>query len=308
MANTFRELAVRSESGDLINELTENNNILATIPMAVANKGIQNVAKKMSSVTGAQVVDMDQALPTVDANGELITTDVTYIAGQQEVGKNQAELMGGASVYFNEYSDVIMEETGNNIEKSFIYNTVKPFALENTNRQNAGGSNSGSMYSMVCVRYDKHNTGLYSEVSPGAGLNFEIMPLSSGGVYLNSSNIAVYGQLMTTNIGFQFVDSRNASYISNIDLVADSETVTGFTAMPTEIQMDEMLLQSRAEGGNSFIYMHPRVKNALHAYKGEKLQLQVFDENYKRSFDMWEGVRIITSFNMLQTEATESFA
>ena len=50
MPNTMTELAVRSETGDLINELTERNPILATVPFRAANKGIQNVAKKLESV------------------------------------------------------------------------------------------------------------------------------------------------------------------------------------------------------------------------------------------------------------------
>ena len=62
MPNTMTELAVRSETGDLINQLTERNPILATVPFRAANKGIQNVAKKLESVTGAQVVDMDQII------------------------------------------------------------------------------------------------------------------------------------------------------------------------------------------------------------------------------------------------------
>ncbi len=306
--NTMRELAVRSNTGDLINELVEENPILATIPFKATNAGVQNVAKKMTDITGAQVVDMDAPLPQVSANGELVYTDVSYVSGEQTVGFDEAKLYGGAGAYFSEYSEEIMTETGNNLEKSFVYNTLKPFAKDNGNKQNAGGTLADKEFSIVAVRYNKSNTGIYSETASGSGLSFEITPMNGGNVYKDGSNIPVYGQMMKTNLGFQFIDSRNVSYIANVDLTPDGTSDTGYKALPTEAQMDEMLLQIRANEGASFIYMHPKVKNALHVYKGEKMQLGVMDENYKRSFDMWEGVKIVTSFNMLTTEAVESFA
>ena len=86
MSNTMRELAIASVDGEMVNALTNGNPILGTLIIEEANRGIQNVAKKVSDVTGAQVVDMDEALPTVTANGELVYTDVSYLSGLQEVG------------------------------------------------------------------------------------------------------------------------------------------------------------------------------------------------------------------------------
>jgi hypothetical protein len=52
--------------------------------------------------------------------------------------------------------------------------------------------------------------------------------------------------------------------------------------------------------------MHPRVKNALNVYKGSALQMNVLDTDYNRVFDLWNKIRIVTSYNFLETEATIS--
>ena len=304
MAETFRQLAVRSEDTELINTLTETSPILGTMPVKLANKGIQNVEKKLKDIVGAKVVDMDAPLEQVSATGELITTDVSYIAGEQEVGKDQADIMGGPQAYFAEYMPEIIEDTGNNLEKSLIYNTLKPYALANGRTQDAGGTNSGNMYSMVCVKWSNANTGLYSEAAAGSGLSFEMTPLSGGNVYKNSENIAVYGQLMKTNIGFQLTNERNVSAIVNIDL---AQTTPGtYDALPSKLQIQKMIRDARADA-NSFIYCHPAVLDALQdEYMSNALRTSVNDEKYSFTFMEFNGVKIVTSFNFLETEATET--
>lgn len=304
---TMRELAVRSADGAMINALTEENPILATMIVDKANNGIQNVVKEMSEVTGAVLTDLDAPLATVSAKGELITTDVSVLAGKQEVGVDTAKLLGGPGKYFTEYMPVILEETGNNVEKSFIYNTVKPFGKENEKGINAGGTNDGNMYSMVCVRWQPmENTGLYSEELDGKGLNFDITPLYSGGIYENDAKIPSYGQMMKTNLGFQFVNPKYVSYIANIDL---ADNAGEYTALPTKRQIQDMIRGARATNGNSYIYCHPAVLDALaDEYMSEVLRVSVDDDKFKYTFVEWNGIKFVTSWNFLETEATEVFA
>ncbi|MCP5004927.1 MAG: hypothetical protein GY941_13460 [Planctomycetes bacterium] len=305
---TMRELAVRSADGAMVNTLTEENSILATMLVEKANNGIQNVTKKMSSVTGAKIVDLDAPIETVSAKGELVTTDVSVLAGKQEIGVDTANLLGGPANYFSEYMPTILEETGNNIEKSFIYNTVKPFGKTHSKGINAGGSNSGAMYSMVCIRWQPmENVALYSEDLEGSGLNFNITPLSNGGVYENANSIPSYGQLMKTNLGFQLVNPRYVSYIANIDLV---QTTPGtYDALPSKKQIQQLIRDARATNGNSYIYCHPAVLDALaDEYMSEVLRVNVNDDKFNYTFVEWNGIKFVTSWNFLETEATEVFA
>jgi hypothetical protein len=311
LKNLFREIAIKDapKQGVLVDSVTEESPILDMLPMTAASNGIQNVYEELKEIEGAQVVNLDEALPTVGADGEIKSVDLSVLGGIQEVGEDKAGKMGGPAAYFAGKMPAILSETGSNVEKSLINNSIKPYAKANGRMQDAGGVNGGNMFSIACVKWVQgETTGLYDPTGFGNGKLFDIAPLNGGNFYKDDNKVLVYGQRIKTYLGVQLANPRNVSAIANIDLVVDTESATGYEALPTEAQIDEMLLQARGNPANTFIYMHPKVKNALNVYKGSALETNVMDTDYNRTFDMWNGFRIITSYNFSMTETTEVFA
>lgn len=309
LKNLFREMAIKDapKQSVMVDAVTEESPILDMLPMQPASNGIQNVYEELKDIEGAQVVNFDEALPTVGADGEIKSVDLSVLGGIQEVGEDKAGKLGGAPAYFASKMPAILSNTGSNTEKSLIYNSIKPYAKANGKMQDAGGTNDGGMFSIACVKWVQgETTGLFDPTGFGSGKMFDITPLNGGNIYKDADGVLVYGQRIKTYLGIQLANPRNVSAIANIDLVANAGNPSGYEALPTEAQIDEMLLQARANPANTFIYMHPKVKNALNFYKGDALETNVMDTDYNRTFDMWNGFRIITSYNFSMTEATEA--
>jgi len=311
LKNLFREVAIKDAPKQevMVDSITEESPILDMLPMQAASNGLHNLYEDLKDIEGAKVVNLDEALPDIGADGEVKQIDLSVLGGSQEVGEDKAGKMGGPAAYFAGKMPAILSETGSNVETSLIYNSILPYAKENGRMQDAGGTNDGNMFSMCCVKWvPGETTGLYDPSGFGNGKLFDVAPLNGGNIYKDKDGVIVYGQRIKTYLGVQLVNPRNVSAIANIDLVIDTESATGYTALPTEAQIDTMITEARGNPANTFLYMHQKVKNALNGYKGSALETNVMDTDYNRTFDMWNGFRIITSYNFSENEATEVFA
>lgn len=310
----FRELAIEQapKQSVMIDAVTEDAPILAMIPMEPASNGFQNVYEEVKNIDGAQFVSLDDELPDIGMDGELRYVDLSVLGGKQFVGEDKAVKMGGAGAYFAKKMPSVLRETGANTERSILYNNIRTFAKTNDKLINAGGTNDGNMYSMLCVKWVAgETTGLYDTNGFGNGKVFDIMPINGGNAYeksVNGKDILGYGQRIKNYMGIQLANDRYVSGIANIDLTPDAGEATGFTALPTEQQIDELILKARGSSGNTFIYCHPAVLSALNVYKGDKLNMPVAEGNMNRLIAFWNDIMFVTSYNFLETEATEVFA
>jgi hypothetical protein len=309
--NTFRELAIATATKQSVevDALTEEAPIFSMIPMEAASDGIQNKYEELQEVDGAQVIDLDDAIPAVDANGEIKTEDLNQLAGIQEVGEDKLNVIGWTpGQYFDKKLPSILRVTGSNLEQSILYNNIRAYAKTNSKLQDAGGTNSGAMYSMLCVKWVAgETTGLFNPSGWGNGKMFNFQQLNGGSLHrLSDGQTIGYAQRMKMHIGIQLANPRYVSGIANVDLVSSTSTESGRVALPTEEQIDDMILDARGNPGNTFIYMHPKLLNALNVYKGSALRTDVMVNDFNRTFSLWNGIPIITSYNFLETEATET--
>jgi hypothetical protein len=307
----FRELAIDQapKQAVMVDAVTEEAPILASMPMEAASNGFQNVYEELKDVDGAQFVALDEALPAIGMDAELNYVDLSVLGGIQEVGEDKARKFGGAVPYFAKKLPSILRVTGADTEQSILYNNIRTYAKTNGKLANAGGTNSGAMLSMLCVKWVAgETTGLYDSTGFGDGKAFDIMPINGGNVYKDGDSRLVYGQRIKTYIGVQLANPRYVSGIANIDLVASGSTDTGYVALPTEAQITEMIRNARGDSANTRIYCHPRVLDALQVYKGSALEMMPADGDYNRVIGRWNGIPIETSYNFLETEATEVFS
>ena len=313
--NFFRELAIQQAPTQqvLVDALTEESPIFANMPMQEASNGIQNVYEELKDVEGAQVVDLDSELPLVDANGELKYKDLAVLGGLMNVGEDKAKKMGGPAAYFNRKLPPVLRVTGANVEKSFIYNTVLPYARTNSREQLAGGSDENSNFSMFAIKWvSGETTGLYDPTGFGNGKVFDMTSLYGGQLCQiddgSGNTIPGYSMRIKNYIGFQLANPRYVASIRNINPAIDTDptSLTGRVAIPTEAEIDDMLEQCRANPANTIMYMHPKVLNALKVYKGGALEMSPTDMDFNRAIDNWNGIPIVTSYNFIENEAVVS--
>lgn len=312
--NFFRDVAIAmaKKQAVIIDDVTEDAPILAMLPMQEASHGLRNVYEQLKDVDGAQLVNLDDELPSINADGTLEYQDLGVLGGIIRVGEDKAKRFGGVGNYFATKMPSILRETGANTETSFIYNNILPYANANSKEQLAGGSTADSQYSICCVKWVAgETTGLYDADGFGTGKAFDITPVNGGNIYeytdSDSKDKLVYGQRIKAYIALQLANPRNVSSIRNVELTADATTDTGYKALPTEAMMRKMIRDARATSANSFIYCHPAVKDALGAYKGSALEMTTLDNDRNTKVEAWDGIPIISSYNFKDgTEAVQS--
>lgn len=312
--NFFRDVAIAmaKKQAVMVDAVTEDAPILATLPMEAASHGLRNVYETLKDVDGAQLLSLDDQLPSINCDSTLEFQDLGVLGGIIRVGEDKAKRFGGAINYFAKKMPSILRETGANTEASIIYNSLRPYAKANSREIDAGGTGGGSIYySMVCVKWAPgETTGLYDPEGFGNGKVFDITPVAGGSVYeytdTDSKTKLVYGQRIKAYFALQLANPKLVSSIVNIDLTASGSTDTGYVALPSEAQIDDMVISARATPGNSFIYCHPKVKNALGAYKGSALQMTPMNGDLNRMVEAWNGIPIIGSYNFKQGAEAEA--
>lgn len=300
--NYMRDCEIAAEDVPMVDALTEDAPILEMMPQQPTNKGMRHVVEQLKDVTPAQVVDLDGALPVIGSDSTLEDVTLSVLGGEMTVGEDTAKRFGGVGTYFGKKIGPVLKETGSQLEESYIYNTWRPYAKANSRELDAGGSTVDSMYSIVAVKFVEDETyGLFDPNGFGTGKVFDIAQMSNGSLHKvdvgNGVTAAGYAQRIKAYTGIQTANPRNVGSIVNIDLTADATTDTGFKALPTEAQMDDLLESVRAQPNNTFLMMHPKVANALAVYKAGRLEMTPMDENLKRRFKMWEDIMIVTSRN-----------
>jgi len=313
LTNMFRELAISkaTKQRKLVDSMTEESPIIQFLPMEPASNGLQHKYEELKDVVGAKVVQLDDELPEVSATTELVAQDLSVLGGLIQVGEDFAKAFGGVAKYIMKKMGPILRVTTSNIEKTFIYNTVLPYAAANGRESLAGSVTEDVNFSIMCVKYVEGETGgLYDPEGWGNGKIFDIKALDGGNPTMitgkGGKQIVGYRSRMKTYLGFLMANPRNVSSIRNIDITEDSTSDTGYKALPTEAQIDRMIVNARGNPANTLIYSHPLVLSAMNAYKGGAMALSPIDTNFDRQFYNWNGIRWITSYNFSTVEKLQS--
>lgn len=300
----FREWGIRNATKQpgIVDNLTEEAPVLAMVPMRPSTHPFQNVFEKIVSIDAAEIVDLDDELPDVNVTSQLEKENLSTIAGTMFVGYDKAREMGGAENYFMGKLPMILRQTGANTENSIIYNKMRQFAIDNGNVIDKLGA-ANTNYSIIAVKWAQPDiTGLFNPNGPGDGKILEMIPLNGGNPYKqtftygdgSTKTITGFGMDIKTHFGLQLANDRYVGAIVNIDTAA----------VPTENDINLLLESVRANPANTFLYMHPTMKTKLQVYKDNHLQMGPFDADHNTLFMQWDGINIITSYNMLQgTEA-----
>lgn len=317
MKKVFRDIALEmsKKQPQMVDQITEEAPILEALPMEASSHGLQNVYEQVNSIDGAGLLELDDELPEVGADSELKQVDLSILGGVMYIGEDKAKRFAGANGsaaagaarYFASKLPLILRETGMSAERSIIYNNLRAYALANSNLINIGGS-AGANYTILAVKYVPGEiNGLYDPAGFGRSLLMDIQPISGGNLFPRAvtradgtaRQVLSYGTRLKSYFGIQLANPRYVAAAVNIDL-----TLTGspaaYTKMISEMQLDDLCDRVRATPGNTYLYMHSKVKTALFGYKGARLQTEVQVGDLNRTLQSWNGIPIIDSYNFLQ--------
>jgi hypothetical protein len=299
LKNTFYEIAIKQapKQSLVVDAITEESPILAGMPFYPSSNGLSNVYEEVSAITGAEIMDYDAAMSTMKVDSELKFSNLSSVGGEIEVGEDKALQLGGPDAYFASKLPLIMKESGNRIEYSLFYNSLRSYASTSGKLIDAGGTGSTN-YTILCVKWSQGEmSGIYDPKGFGRNGNvFDVKKYSNGGLYKNSSGVPVYGISIKTFLGMQMANARNIAGIVNCDITND--VFSGDRTFPTEDMIDDMLDDARANSANTIIYCHPKVLSYLGKYKAARMTMLPGDANVNRLVSFWNGIPIMTSYNL----------
>lgn len=311
--NTFREVAINlsSKQPELVDYLLEDAPILEMIPFQPTSSGLNHVYEELKEVTGAGLTDLDGELTNVDTTTELKQTALSILGGTIEVGEDKAKQFGSAGAYFAGKIPSVLRKTGSDTETSILYNSLRAAAIaarsntDLTGRLDHAISATGSAntnYSIICVKWEPGAvTGLYDPNGFGRGMLFDMEAINGGDLYYTKQSAYKtlgYGMRMKSYFSLLTANPRNIATIVNID-ISDANPTNW--KLPTSNQMDDIIDAVRGQtGGSTMLLMHPKVRSALGNFKEAKLSTYTTDGNYSRTFDAWNGIPIIQSYNFLR--------
>ena len=289
--NTFKKIAmeIALKQPVVVDNLLNDNDILSTIPSRVASHPMWNAYKERESIIGGGFVDLNEPLPVMSSTYKMKQTDLSVIGGTHFCTVDEANMLGGAEAYFNSETPGFLQKTGETAEKT-IYKRFEDFAIANSSYEKTSAS-SGESYSMVIVRFGEAETiGLFSPVGVRTdGQILERTELWGGSTgIINSLGQTGYGAEWRGYFGLQMASTRSIAGIFNIQ--------TG--KIPTEEQIDDLLVEVRANGANTFIYCAPQVLSLLKKYKTDKLQMSMTETDIGKGILTWDGIRFVTSYNL----------
>lgn len=298
---TLRTIALENSKKQpkQIDHLTEETPILDLVPFSASTHDMWHVAEQLTSADSIGFVAMDAPLPAIDSKTKLIRFDLAKMGAAMTVAEDKARMYGSKEKYFADRAGPVLKTTGMNTERVIVYDNLRQYAIDQfragkTTRTiyDAGGTGSTN-YSIIAVRFEEGVcSGLYNPKGFGSGTMFDTLPINGGNLYDIGSGVLGYGVRMKSDLGFQLTGVRNVGAILNIDLANNHK--------PTDVMIDDLLADVRATGsGRTMLLMHQRVQNALgREFKKDRIQMRPEDTNITRKVTAWDGVPILSSYNL----------
>lgn len=306
MKNTLQDLNVfmSDKQVGILNALTNDNPMLAAIPVKPATHGIYNVYAATTAIDELGEVDFDAALPAVGVSFELNQANLAKVGGTLPMPQDAANLMGGYGTYANDRIPKIISRAGNAHEARLYYKGFMKYALDNKNVVSAGGSTPNKQFSMVAVHFDSDSvTGLYNPTVDGDGKLelFQMLALNGGTEHkLAALNGAIGKEIaLYMHYGLQLADPRYVKAIVNIEPRENSTDRDKIDGMPTGMMIDDLINDVQGNPGNTVIFCNPIIRRYL-SLKYNLEKRVVTDAQGKVAYDIysWSDITFVTSHNI----------
>ena len=275
----------------MVDDLTYKAPILERVRWEEASHNLWNMAEKVEDITGAQFVNANAALPTMNASTELVKTDLAVLGGEMEQAQDTVEQFGGAAAYFAKREPLILKQAGMDTERKLYYDNWMAKAVDDGNIFNAGAT-TGTVYSIMVIRFEPGvNCGLFDPTGFKQGSLLKREAINGGALYhlRSQSGVLGYGVALKGRFGWQNLSTKTVAVIANIQ--------SG--SLPTSLQIDDAISTIEGSPADTMIYCHPKARNlALAQFKENALQMGIADKEYNRQIDRWNGIAVVTSYNL----------
>lgn len=292
-AQTLREIALdkAKKRPELVDFLLEESPILDTVKWIPASHGLWNVEEQLTSVTGAQFVDLDAPLPTMDASTKLRQTFVSVMGGTMTVGEDKAAQFGGAPAYFARREPKLLKKAGMDTEKAIYTDQWRRAAIKEKLFTKCGGTGS-SLSTVLIVRQEAdNNVGIYDPTGFSQGRLLDIRPVNSGALYaINAAGTLGYGVRYKGRFGWQILEPGRAVYaLVNCDA----------SHLPTVAQVEDAVAAVRGTPANTLILGNEVLLGKMvSSWKMEKIQYTIENGGLNTRFGDLNGIKIRGSYNV----------
>lgn len=293
VTSTLKQIAVglAEKQDHLVNTLLEETPIADVLRFEPTSHGMWNAYEEVNEISDIKPLDMDEPLPELVADTELKKTDLQIVGGIIKAGEDKLQVLGKEK-YFAKQIPLHVRKAGMTMERNIIYNNIRQYAIAK-GKATSLGSTGDKGYSIIAFReIEGENIGLYNPTGFGSGTGklLDIKAINGGNLYdINNNGVMGYGMRLKGYIGYQMANPNGVSALVNIDA----------EHLPTEAQIDDLILEARADmGSRGFLMMHPKMLSMLNKYKANRMQTTVTDKNIDRTFTTWNGVKILTSYNL----------
>jgi len=290
-------------------DIIEQADVLAALPMYPTNNGLRHVYRKINSVKAAEIINLDDQLTSMNVDFTADFKDLSAIGGEIEVGEDEAQQFGGPVAFFAEMMPSILQKTGMDIERTYLYNTLRALAISKGNVIDAGGTTVNGQNSIIIVKYvPGESGGIYDPKGWGNGKAFDIKPYNGGNLYKftrNGKTISGYGVRIKTYLGFLMANPSNVAVIVNVDL--KQSTPGEYDAIPSKSAVNKAVRMVRGGANNTYMYTTPAVVDAFgEVYKSSIVRMGSDEQNINTMIEYWNKVRLVSTYNMDETEAVVS--
>lgn len=292
-AQTLREIAIdkAKKRPELVDFLLEESPILDTVKWIPASHGLWNVEEQLTAVTGAQFVDLDAPLPTMDASTKLKQTFVSVMGGTMTVGEDKAAQFGGYAAYFARREPKLLKKAGMDTEKAIFADQWRKAAIKEKLYTKCGGTGSNLTTIMIVRQEADNNCGIYDPTGFSSGRLLDIKPVNNGALYaINAAGTLGYGVRYKGRFGWQILEPKRAVYaLVNVD--ADH--------LPTVAQVEDAIAAVRGTPGNTMIFGNEIILGKMvSSWKMEKIQYTIENGGLNTRFGDLNGVKIKGSYNV----------
>lgn len=294
--STLHEIAIKlaQKQPGMADDLTEDAPILKICKFKPASHKMWNVSEKLVEISGPAFVEHDAPLPVMKTSTELVTTYLHTLGGMMQVPTQRALKFGGPQKYFAEKQPAILRHAGMTTEKTLVMDNWLKAAIASGNVKDAGGAGEG--WFILAVRFDDlTNVGLYDPDQFQSGTLLKMDWLDNGGEHQfhNGPHAGMTGYTIVYrgNFGWQILEAgRTCSAIVNVN------EKSGVSVD----DIDNMLADIRAQSGSTYIFCSPRAKiYGINKHKKDNVQLVNNDTEAKTVIDAWNGIPIVTSYNIM---------
>lgn len=306
-----------------IDNLTKSAGILRTASVGYANNGLFHKYNFATALPTASIRSINGSVTPTTTTFDLKQLDLKELITLETVDATLAKGdPSGPDGYMNKVAPGHMESLAQAAEKSIVYGLNGTYGAVDgfkgfhdlakeaeTARSlsviNAGGTTNTTSIFAVHWKPEVCQLVIPSGIAAGGDLVVSTV-MNNGQVTLMVTNTTTGAQMPVYQVMYQMMLALQAgSYYSVHRIIG----VDSGSNAPTAAEIDTLVDLVKGDSANTILYTSRLGKRAMQTLKATKFFTQaVQDQNMNTMLDFWNGIPVIVSDNILETETTATVA